>query len=444
LSRATDWEKRKSISPIRYVKWSPEDYYGAPSENRTIGKVIGFEGAVALVDVGRGLCRRFLADIIRPLLENRPVSVGDTVALPEDVVEASRPFFYDPESDSPPLTWEAVKAAYHSREILRGLITQPVKAGYLVNIAGYKAFLPESHVDRRPYQNIVELMGEPQPFIILSVGGMYPDDLVVSRSAAIDLAEANMRKIILDEHIVGERVTGTVKSIVPYGAFVDLGWIVGLLHNSEISHHKNKLADECLSVGDNIETAIKHIDHETGKIQLSLKQIIERPWDTFIEEHGVGDRFIGTLANVMHYGIFVELEPGIEGLIHASQIDWHPVSRGKKAFRRENKSLEVVILHIDDVKKRIGLGIVEDIDKIGLFEIVYPVGSVVSGPIMSISDAEIVVDLQDGLVGLVIDMAAGECGDAIYGTLKEWVVCSIDRSLCRIMLRKWTSDSTPT
>jgi ribosomal protein S1 len=522
LSRARDWKARNSTHPIQYVKWSPENYYEQPTSSKTIGKVIGFDGSVAIVDVGGGLCRRFLSQGLQPLLERRAVSAGDTIALPEDVVEASPPYFYDTDEEGAPLTREDVVRAFENREMIRGMIYRAVKGGFLVNIATFKAFLPGSQVDRYKYQNIAELMNDPQPFLVVGIGGIYPDDIVVSRLAAIELAEAEMRAALVRDCYVGQQVAGNITAIVPYGAFVDIGGIIGLLprkelryrrkitnhdaqeigaqitamitevdvdkaeiilsvkpflddpwedidfhpgqivvgtvssivpygafivlgrftgllHNSEIGFDKKAIAQDMFEVGEEITLVIIDLDVEKQRISLSRKALLRDPWLDVKAKYPVHGRVAGRVDRIVHFGAFIELEPGVVGLVHQSAMGWQPIDP-KQGFAVEKGSgneVTVLVIDMDPEQRRMSLSFDPSNDPHVAFGAIYPPGSTVEGRLLSVQDGLVQIELPLGLRGSLAGGAeAGFESLSLEPENLKWVVVEVDATAGKIVLSR--------
>ena len=244
----------------------------------------------------------------------------------------------------------------YKRQPVNGEIVGRVKGGFTVDLGGINAFLPGSQVDIRPVRDIGPLMGQTQPFMILKMDRSR-GNIVVSRRAILEESRAEQRAELVSELQEGETRDGVVKNITDYGAFVDLGGIDGLLHVTDMSWRRVSHPSQVLNVGDTVQVKIIRINPETQRISLGMKQLHEDPWNAAAAKYTPGTRHTGTVTNIADYGAFIELEEGVEGLVHVSEMSWTKKNIHPGKIVSTSQQIEVEVLDVDQEKRRISLGI---------------------------------------------------------------------------------------
>ena len=253
-------------------------------------------------------------------------------------------------------SWGKLEKAFKNNEKVSGVIFNQVKGGFTVDLDGAVAFLPRSQVDIRPIRDVGPLMNQPQPFQILKMDRRR-GNIVVSRRTVLEETRAEQRQELVQNLEEGQVIDGVVKNITDYGAFVDLGGIDGLLHVTDIAWRRVNHPTEVLNIGQQVKVKIIKINHETHRISLGMKQLQDDPWQGIEAKYPVGARFKGRVTNITDYGAFVELEPGIEGLIHVSEMSWTKKNVHPGKIVSTSQEVEVQILEVDPVKRRISLGL---------------------------------------------------------------------------------------
>src|SRR5208337_1858056 len=249
-------------------------------------------------------------------------------------------------------SWTKLEQKFNAGEKVEGVIFNRVKGGFTVDLDGAVAFLPGSQVDIRPIKDVTPLMNVPQPFQILKMDRRR-GNIVVSRRSVLEETRAEQRSEIVAKLEEGQVVDGMVKIITDYGAFIDLGGIDGLLHVTDIAWRRVNHPTEVLNIGQQVKVKIIKINHETHRISLGMKQLLDDPWQGIEAKFPVGTRFKGRVTNITDYGAFVELEPGIEGLIHVSEMSWTKKNVHPGKIVSTSQEVEVQILEVDPVKRRI-------------------------------------------------------------------------------------------
>src|SRR5271156_5922694 len=249
-----------------------------------------------------------------------------------------------------------LEQAFEKAEKVDGVIFNQVKGGFTVDLDGAVAFLPRSQVDIRPVRDVAPLMNVSQPFQILKMDRRR-GNIVVSRRTVLEESRAEQRHEIVANLAEGQVIDGTVKNITDYGAFVDLGGIDGLLHVTDIAWRRVNHPTEVLSIGQTVKVRIIKINHETHRISLGMKQLQEDPWSAIEARYTIGQRLRGRVTNITDYGAFVELEPGIEGLIHVSEMSWTKKNVHPGKIISTSQEVEVQVLEVDSAKRRISLGL---------------------------------------------------------------------------------------
>jgi small subunit ribosomal protein S1 len=296
--------------------------------------------------------------------------------------------------------WESVEGAFKAGSIIQGKIVQKVKGGLQVDI-GIPAFLPGSQIDIRPHRNLDKFIGENHSFRVLKIT-KDKGNIVLSRRAVLMSERDNLRAETLKVITEGVVMEGTVKNITDYGAFIDLGGIDGLLHITDISWGRVGHPSEKLSVGQTVPVVVLKYDKEKERVSLGMKQLKDDPWQSVQERYPVGGRVLGKVVSLTDFGAFVELEEGIEGLVHVSDMSWTKKVRNPAKILIEGQQVEAVVLGVDNEQQRINLGLKQLMPNPweSLHER-HPVGSTVRGKIRSIVDFGIFVGVEDGIDGLV-------------------------------------------
>jgi len=296
--------------------------------------------------------------------------------------------------------WEEIEKSYREGLGIEGVILNKVKGGFKVDV-GVPGFLPGSHVDIRPTRNLDQFVGRKDRFVILKYNRLR-DNVVLSRRALLEKERESLKKEVLKVLEEGVILEGVVKNITGYGAFVDLGGIDGILHVSDMSWGRINHPSEVLTVGDSVKVVVLKFDAERERISLGMEQITPDPWSSVQEKYPVGDRVKGQVLSLMDYGAFVELEKGIEGLIHISEMSWTKKIPHPSKVVNVGETVEVVVLNVDPSHRRISLGLKQIMPN--PWEQVkekYPVGSIVKGPVRNVTDFGIFVGVEGGIDGLV-------------------------------------------
>jgi small subunit ribosomal protein S1 len=406
------------------------------------GKVVAIEKDLAVIDVGMKMEGRV------PLKEfgvgGKPgdLKVGDTVevylermenALGEAVLSRDKARREE--------SWVRLEEKFNKGDQVEGVIFNKVKGGFTVDLDGAVAFLPGSQVDVRPMRDIGPLMHSPQPFKILKMDRRR-GNIVVSRREIMEATRAEQRTEIVSKLAEGQIIDGHVKNITDYGAFVDLGGIDGLLHVTDMAWRRVNHPSEIVNVGDKIKVQIIRINPETQRISLGMKQLQADPWQGIEVKYPVKARYTGTVTNIADYGAFVELEPGVEGLIHVSEMSWTKKNIHPGKIVSTSQKVDVQILEVDPQKRRISLGLKQTQDNPwDSFLSAHPKGSVVEGPIRNITEFGLFVGLDGGVDGMVhlSDLDWKRPGDEVIKEYKKGdtvkaVVLDVDSQKERISL----------
>lgn len=362
------------------------------------GLVIGLEKDVVIIDIGMKTegavpVKEFGATV---------VNVGDEVEVFLDRIEnrqgravLSREKALREES------WDKLEKLHTAQQTVNGTIFGKVKGGFTVDISGVVAFLPGSQVDIRPIKDIGPLMGVSQPFQILKMDRKQ-GNIVVSRRAILEESRAEARDELLAQIQEGQILDGVVKNITDYGAFVDLGSVDGLLHVTDISWTRINHPSEVLALGQTVKVQVIKYNTETKRISLGMKQLERNPWEGIEQRYPEGSRFKGRVTNITDYGAFVEIEPGIEGLVHVSEISWIKNNQNPRKMLSISEEVECVVLSIDPSKHRISLGMKQCEDNPWqAFADKHPEGSVVEGEIKNVVDFGLFIGFDSGIDGLV-------------------------------------------
>ncbi len=297
--------------------------------------------------------------------------------------------------------WRDISRSCKEGEIIEGEVVSKVKGGLSVDIGGITAFLPGSQIDLKPVRNLDSLIGKRLRFKVIKFNRKR-NNIVLSRRTILEEERKQLKEETLKHLKEGDILEGTVKNITDYGAFIDLGGMDGLLHITDISWGRIGHPSERLSVGDHIKVKVLHFDPEKEKVSLGLKQVLPDPWDSVEEKYPVGARIKGKVVNITDYGVFVELEEGVEGLVHISELTWSKKLRHPSKVVKIGDVVEVMVLDCDPVKRRIALGMKQiEPNPWALIEEKYPVGTRVVGKVKTITDFGIFIGFEEGVDGLV-------------------------------------------
>ncbi|THD54344.1 30S ribosomal protein S1 [Phenylobacterium sp.] len=406
------------------------------------GKVVAIEKDIAIIDVGlktegRVSLKEFGEEEGKP-----PIKVGDTVEVfLERVENAMGEAVLSRDKARREEAWTRLEAVYERNEPVMGAIVGRVKGGFTVDLGGASAFLPGSQVDIRPVRDVGPLMGREQPFAILKMDRPR-GNIVVSRRAILEEARAEQRTELVSQLQEGEVREGVVKNITDYGAFVDLGGIDGLLHVTDMSWKRVNHPSQVLAVGDTVKVQIVKINPDTQRISLGMKQLQSDPWDGVEAKYPVGAKFTGRITNITDYGAFVELEPGVEGLVHVSEMSWTKKNVHPGKIVSTSQEVEVVVLDVDPSKRRVSLGLKQAMaNPWDAFLAAHPVGSTVEGEVKNATEFGLFIGLDNDIDGMVhlsdLDWAVpGEEAIAKYnkGDMVKAKVLDVDVEKERISL----------
>ncbi|MGE3477794.1 MAG: 30S ribosomal protein S1 [Rhodospirillaceae bacterium] len=366
------------------------------------GTVLAVEGEHVLVDVGlKAEGRIALKEFGAP---GRPaeIKVGDLIDVFVDRIEGrDGEASLSREKAKREESWIELERAYKATERVNGVIFGRVKGGFTVDLSGAVAFLPGSQVDIRPVRDVTPLMGTPQPFQILKMDRQR-GNIVVSRRAVLEETRAEQRSELVANLKEGQVYQGVVKNITDYGAFIDLGGIDGLLHVTDISWRRINHPSDALQIGQSVKVQVVRYNPETQRISLGMKQLESDPWEGAALKYPVGTKFKGRVTNITDYGAFVELEPGVEGLVHVSEMSWTKKNVHPGKIISTSQEVEVMILDVDTTKRRISLGMKQCQDNPWAhFAEAHPVGSEIEGEVRNITEFGVFVALSDDIEGMV-------------------------------------------
>ena len=374
-----------------------------PAEGSVVkGKVIAIEAGQAIIDVGYKMEGRVdIKEFANPG-EAPEIAVGDEVEVFLDRVENSRgEASISRDKARREEAWDRLEVAYSDEARVEGAIFGRVKGGFTVDLGGAVAFLPGSQVDVRPVRDAGPLMGLKQPFQILKMDRRR-GNIVVSRRAILEESRAEQRAEVVGNLTEGQAIDGVVKNITEYGAFVDLGGVDGLLHVTDMAWRRVNHPSEILTIGETIKVQVIKINKETHRISLGLKQLQEDPWDAVEAKFQLGTVHTGRVTNITDYGAFVELEPGVEGLVHVSEMSWTKKNVHPGKIVSTSQEVEVMILEIDTAKRRVSLGLKQTMrNPWEVFAETHPVGTEVEGEVKNITEFGLFVGLDDSIDGMV-------------------------------------------
>jgi len=366
------------------------------------GTVVGIEKDVAIIDVGLKTEGRIALREFTGPGRGAEIKVGDEVEVYLERVEnALGEAVLSRDKARREESWGKLETAFNNSEKVTGVIFNQVKGGFTVDLDGAVAFLPRSQVDIRPIRDVTPLMNVPQPFQILKMDRRR-GNIVVSRRTVLEETRAEQRQELVQNLEEGQVIEGVVKNITDYGAFVDLGGIDGLLHVTDIAWRRVNHPTEVLNIGQSVKVKIIKINHETHRISLGIKQLLDDPWQGIEAKYPINARFKGRVTNITDYGAFVELEPGIEGLIHVSEMSWTKKNVHPGKIVSTSQEVEVQILEVDPVKRRISLGLKQTMrNPWEVFVEKYPPGSIVEGEVKNKTEFGLFLGLDGDVDGMV-------------------------------------------
>jgi small subunit ribosomal protein S1 len=366
------------------------------------GTVIAIENDMVLIDVGlKSEGRVALKEFSVP---GRPAEIkpGDTVEVYlERMEDKNGEAQLSREKARREEAWTLLEKSFQSNERVTGVIFGRVKGGFTVDLSGAVAFLPGSQVDIRPVRDITPLLGSPQPFQILKMDRSR-GNIVVSRRAVLEESRAEARSELVASLKEGQILQGVVKNITDYGAFVDLGGVDGLLHVTDIAWRRINHPSEALHIGQTVKVQVIRFNSETQRISLGMKQLEADPWEGVELKYPAAARFKGRVTNITDYGAFVELEPGVEGLVHVSEMSWTKKNVHPGKIVSTSQEVEVMVLDVDPQKRRISLGLKQCLaNPWEAFVEKYPVGTELSGEVKNITEFGLFVGLPSEIDGMV-------------------------------------------
>jgi small subunit ribosomal protein S1 len=414
-----------------------------PEEGTVVkGKVIAVENGQAIIDVGFKVEGR--VDLKEFAAPGKPseITVGDEVEVFLDRVENARgEAAISREKARREEAWDVLEKANEKEERVEGAIFGRVKGGFTVDLGGAVAFLPGSQIDVRPVRDVGPLMGVPQPFQILKMDRRR-GNIVVSRRAVLEESRAEQRAEIVGKLSEGDVVDGVVKNVTDYGAFVDLGGVDGLLHVTDMAWRRVNHPSEILQIGETIKVQVIRVNKETQRISLGMKQLMSDPWESVEAKYPLGAKFTGRVTNITDYGAFVELEPGVEGLVHVSEMSWTKKNAHPGKIVSTSQEVEVMVLDVDPAKRRVSLGLKQCMaNPWDSFAENFPSGTEIEGEVKNITEFGLFVGLEGDIDGMVhlSDLSWDRSGEEAIqefnkGDLVKAVVLDVDTDKERISL----------
>ncbi len=414
-----------------------------PKEGSVVkGKVIAIEAGQAIIDIGYKMEGRVdLKEFANPG-ESADIEIGKEVEVFLDRVENSRgEASVSREKARREEAWDRLEKAHADETRVDGAIFGRVKGGFTVDLGGAVAFLPGSQVDVRPVRDAGPLMGIKQPFVVLKMDRRR-GNIVVSRRAILEESRAEQRAEVVGNLAEGDTVDGVVKNITEYGAFIDLGGVDGLLHVTDMAWRRVNDPREVLTIGETIKVQVIKINKDTHRISLGMKQLEEDPWNIVANKYTLESVHTGKVTNITDYGAFVELEAGVEGLVHVSEMSWTKKNVHPGKIVSTSQEVEVMVLEIDSVKRRVSLGLKQTIrNPWEVFSESFPEGSEIEGEVKNITEFGLFIGLENDIDGMVhlSDISWDGNGEESLGTFKKGdsvkaVVTEIDIEKERVSL----------
>jgi small subunit ribosomal protein S1 len=366
------------------------------------GFIVGIEGDAVVIDVGLKSEGRVPMKELAAPGQKPSVSIGDEIEVyVERMEDRNGQAVLSRDKARREEAWGVLETSFEKQERVTGVIFGKVKGGFTVDLSGATAFLPGSQVDIRPVRDLGPLMGTPQPFQILKIDRRR-GNIVVSRRAVLEESRAEARSELVSNLQEGQVLQGVVKNITDYGAFVDLGGVDGLLHVTDIAWQRISHPSEALQIGETVEVQVIRFNAETQRISLGMKQLQSDPWEDVEGKFPIGAKMTGRVTNITDYGAFVELEAGVEGLVHVSEMSWTKKNVHPGKIVSTSQEVEVMVLDVDMSKRRISLGLKqctsnpwEDLST------TFPVGTEINGEIRNITEFGLFVGLNEEIDGLV-------------------------------------------
>ncbi|MBN9032695.1 30S ribosomal protein S1 [Rhizobium sp. YJ-22] len=408
----------------------------------TKGIITAIEKDVAIVDVGLKVEGRIALKEFGAKAKDGTLKVGDEVEVYVERIEnALGEAVLSRDKARREESWTRLEVKFEAGERVEGVIFNQVKGGFTVDLDGAVAFLPRSQVDIRPIRDVTPLMHIPQPFEILKMDKRR-GNIVVSRRTVLEESRAEQRSEIVQNLEEGQVVDGVVKNITDYGAFVDLGGIDGLLHVTDMAWRRVNHPSEILNIGQSVKVQIIRINQETHRISLGMKQLESDPWDGIQAKYPEGKKISGTVTNITDYGAFVELEPGIEGLIHISEMSWTKKNVHPGKILSTSQEVDVVVLEVDPTKRRISLGLKQTLENPWqAFAHSHPAGTEVEGEVKNKTEFGLFIGLDGDVDGMVhlSDLDWNRPGEQVIeefnkGDVVKAVVLDVDVDKERISL----------
>ena len=366
------------------------------------GEIVGINGETVLVSVGFKSEGQIPAEEFRDAQGNLTVKEGDQVEVyVARKNENDGTIILSFEKAKRMQLFDQLEKVLEDNGVITGMITRRIKGGYTVDLGGVEAFLPGSHVDLRPVPDMDALVNQNYEFRVLKINRRR-SNVIVSRRVLLEEERDAKRGKLLQELAEGQIVKGKAKNITEYGVFVDLGGLDGLLHITDMSWKRIRHPREMVSLGQELELKVLSFDKDNQKVSLGLKQLVPDPWQDITARFPEGSHHTGKVTNLVDYGVFVELEPGVEGLVHISEMSWTRKLRHPSQMVHQGDEVEVVILGVDSDKKRISLGMKQV--KPNPWELVgerFPEGTVIEGVIKNITEFGMFIGIEDGIDGLI-------------------------------------------
>ncbi len=392
-------------------------------EGRVVkGTIIAIKNDYAVIDVGLKSEGQINLKEFQSNADEAEIRVGDLVEVYiEKLEDRNGDVLLSRERARREAAWGQLEKAHAETERVNGVIYSRVKGGFTVDLGGAVAFLPGSQVDIRPIRDTAPLMGVPQPFIILKMDRQR-GNIVVSRRAVLEESRQEARHELVGSLEEGQILSGMVKNITDYGAFIDLGGIDGLLHVTDISWKRIQHPSELLAIGQTIEVQIIKFNKETNRISLGMKQLGSDPWASIQEKYKVDTIHKGSITNITDYGAFVEIEPGVEGLVHVSEMSWTKKNFHPGKLVSTSQEVDVMILDIDPIKRRISLGIKQcQSNPWTSFSAEFQVDQTFTGEVKNITDFGLFVGLNEDIDGMVhsSDLSWEKTGEEALLTYKK-------------------------
>jgi len=386
------------------------------------GTIVEIDGDFAVIDVGLKSEGRVPLKEFATAGRAAEIKAGDTIEVfVERYEDRNGEVVLSREKAKREEAWTLLEKSFEAQQRVTGIIFGRVKGGFTVDLSGAVAFLPGSQVDIRPVRDITPLLGTPQPFQILKMDRSR-GNIVVSRRAVLEETRAEQRSELIENLKEGQILEGVVKNITDYGAFVDLGGVDGLLHVTDIAWKRINHPSEALHIGQTVRVQVIRFNPETQRISLGIKQLDADPWEGVEAKYPVGTKFTGRVTNITDYGAFVELEPGVEGLVHVSEMSWTKKNVHPGKIVSTSQEVDVMVLDVDPLKRRISLGLKQTMSNPweGFLER-FPVGTEVEGEVKNITEFGLFIGLPGDIDGMVhlSDLDWERPGEQVIGNFKK-------------------------